>query len=106
MSNKWTDLVEFLAKYFEEHFSALSNVTIQANGVTFHPLEAINKTRQELRTFDDWVVLSNHVKGLIQTGVINFDVISNETLFAVILTELSHEQVEALMKDWNFEVLT
>ena len=106
LSNRWTELVEFFAKYFEEHFSALSNVTIQANGVIFHPLEAIKKTGQTLRTFDDWVALSNYVKGLIQTGVINLDVISNETLFAVILSEFSHEQAEALMKDWNFKTLT
>jgi hypothetical protein len=103
LSDKWTELVEFFAQYFEEHFNALSKVTIQANDVIFHPLEAIKKTGQTLRTFDDWVALSNYVKGLIQTGVINLDVISNETLFAVILSELSHEQVEALMKDWNIK---
>lgn len=101
LSNKWTELVESFAKYFEDHFSALSNVTIQANGVTYRPLEALSKTVQELRTFDDWIALSNYVKGLTQTGVINFDLISNETLFTVILSEFSHEQVEALMKDWN-----
>ena len=106
LSSKWTELVDFFARYSEEHFSALSDVTVQANGVIFHPLEAIKKTGQTLRTFDDWVALSNYVKGLIQTGVINFDVISNETLFAVILSEFSHEQVDALMKDWNFKVPT
>jgi hypothetical protein len=103
LSDRWTELVESFTKYFEEHFNALSKVTIQANGVIFHPLEAIKKAGQILRTFDDWVALSNYVKGLIQTGVINLDVISNETLFAVILSELSHEQVEALTKDWNIK---
>ena len=103
LSDRWTELVESFAKYFEEHFNALSKVTIQANDVIFHPLEVIKKTGQTLRTFDDWVALSNYVKGLIQTGVINLDIISNETLFAVILSEFSHEQVEALMKDWNIK---
>jgi hypothetical protein len=36
---------------------------------------------------------------LMQTGVINFDVISNQTLLAVILSEASYEQLQALMKD-------
>jgi hypothetical protein len=106
MSNKWTELIDFFAKYLEHHFSALSNATIQTNGVVFYPLEAIKKTAQTLATFDDWVALSNQVKGLIQTGVVNLDVISSETLFAVILSEASHEQIEALMKDWNFKIPT
>ena len=106
LSNKWTELVDSFAKYFEDHYSTLSKITIQANGVIFHPLETIKRTAQTLRTFDDWIALSNYVKGLIQRGVINLDVISNETLFAVILSELSHEQIEALMKDWNVETPT
>lgn len=106
LSNKWTELIDSFAEYSEEHFRALSDVTIQANGVIFHPLEAIKKTGQTLRTFDQWITLSNYVKGLIQTGVINFDLISNETLFTVILSEASQEQVEALMKDWNFKMPT
>ncbi len=103
LSNKWSELLESFTKNSEEHFHTLSTVTIQVGDVIFHPLEAIKESGQMLRTFDDWVALSNYVKGLIQTGVINLDVISNETLFAVILTELSHEQVEALKKDWNIK---
>jgi len=106
LSNKWTELVDFFAKHFEEHSSTLSRMTIQVNGVIFHPLEAIKRTGQTLRTFDDWIALSNYVNGLMQKGVINLDVISNETLLAVILTELSHEQIEDLMKDWNVETPT
>jgi hypothetical protein len=106
LSNKWAGIIDFFAKDVEEHFSTLSKMTIHANGVILHPFEAIKETGQTLRTFDDWITLSNFVKGLIQTGVVNFDVISNETLFGVILSEFSHEQVEALMKDWNFKIPT
>jgi hypothetical protein len=81
-------------------------MTIHANDVILHPFEAIKETGQTLRTFDDWITLSNFVKGLIQTGVVNFDVISNETLFTVILSEFTNEQVKTLMKDWNVEVPT
>ena len=94
LSNKWTELVDFFAKHFEEHFSTLSKMTVQVNGVIFHPFEAIKHTGQKLRTFDDWIALSNYVKGLMQKGVINLDVISNETLIAVILMEFSREQIE------------
>ena len=106
LSNKWADLVDFFAKYSEEHFSAFSNITIQANGAIFRPFEAIKKTGPTLRTFDDWVALSNYVKELMQTGVINIDVISNETLIAVILSEFTHEQAEAFMKELNAKVPT
>ncbi len=106
LSNKWTELVDSFAKLIEENFKTLSDLTIQVDGATFQPFKAINETRQTLRTFDDWITLSNYVKSLIHTGVVNLDVISSETLFAVILSEASDEQIEALMKDWNFKVPT
>jgi hypothetical protein len=106
LSIKWTELIENYANVLDDHFQALSKVTIQGNGITFHPLEMIKKTGQTLRTFDDWVTLSTYVKRLIETGVINFDVISNETLFYVMLTEATHEQFEDLIKDWNFKTQT
>ena len=106
LSNKWADLIDSFSKNVEEHFSAFSKMTVQANGVTFHPFETIKQTGQIIRTFDDWVTLSNFVKGLIQTGVVNFDVISNQTLITVILSEFTDEQLEAQMKDSNFKVPT
>ena len=110
LSSKWTELVDFFGKYVQEHFSALSDMTVQANGVIFHPFKGMDKSAQTVRTFDDWVALSDFVKRLIQTGVVNFDVISNETLFIVILLEASRkasdEQLQDFMKDWNFEVPT
>lgn len=108
LSNKWAETLDFFSKYIKEHFSALSDTTIQAYGITYRPFEGLDKTIQTLNAFDDWLALSNFVKGLIQTGVINFDVISNETLFTVILTEASHaisdEQLQEFVKDWSFQV--
>lgn len=106
LSKKWADVLEFLEKNFKEHFDALSNITIQADGVTYRPLEALGKTVRELRSFEDWIALSNYIKGLIQTGVINLDHIKNETLFAVILSEFSPEQVEETVKDWTSKLPT
>jgi len=110
LSNKWADVADFFSKYSKEHFSELSDMTVQAFGVTFQPFKGIDKTVQTIRTFDNWVALSEFVKGLIQTGVVNFDVISNETLFTVILLEASRgasdEQLQDFMKEWNFEMST
>jgi hypothetical protein len=108
LSNKWADVADFFSKYSKEHFSELSDMTVQGFGVTFQPFKGIDKTVQTIRTFDNWVALSEFVKGLIQTGVVNFDVISNETLYTVILMEASRgaskEQLQDFMKEWNFEV--
>jgi len=110
LSNKWADVADFFTKHSREHFTGLSDMTVQAFGVTFQPFKGIDKTAQTIRTFDDWVALSEFVKGLIQTGVVNFDVVSNETLFTVILLEASREasdeQLQDFMKEWNFEVST
>jgi hypothetical protein len=87
----------------------IAETTISAHGLTFRPLEGIAKTAQTLNTFDDWIVLSNFVKNLMQTGLINFDVISNETLFTVVLSELSKKasdiQLQDFMKEWSFQAL-
>jgi hypothetical protein len=108
LSSKWADVADFFSKYSKEHFSELSDMTVQGFGVTFQPFKGIDKTVQTLRSFDNWVALSEFVKGLIQTGVVNFDVISNETLFTVILLEASRgaseEQFQDFMKEWNFDV--
>ena len=108
LSSKWADVADFFTKYSKEHFSGLSDMTVQGFGVTFQPFKGIDKTVQTIRTFDNWVALSEFVKGLIQTGVVNFDVISNETLFTVILLEASRgasdEQFQDFMKEWNFDV--
>lgn len=110
LSNKWAETLDFFSKFIKEHFSALSDVTISAGGVNYRPFEGIDKTVQTLTTFDDWIELSKFVKGLIKTGVINFDVISNETLFTVIMSEASRvatdEQFQDFMKDWNIQIST
>jgi hypothetical protein len=59
-----------------------------------------------LSTLDDWITLSNFVKDLTQTGVVNFDVISYETLFTVILSEFSNQQIRETLKDWNIREQT
>jgi hypothetical protein len=110
ISNKWAEILGSFSQQIKEHFSELSDMTVQASGVSYRPFEGIDKTVEMLNTFDDWITLSNFVKSLIQTGVVNFDVISNETLFTVILSEISHkatdEEIKDFMKDWNIQMTT
>jgi hypothetical protein len=84
----------------------LSKTTIHSGAVTFRPFEAIRETGQTIRNFDEWIALSNFIKGLIEKGVVNFDVISNQTLFMVMLSEFTDEQVKTSMKGWDFKEST
>ena len=41
-----------------------------------------------LKDFELWVALANEAKKLIEIGLVNFDVIKNQTLATLIITEL------------------
>lgn len=100
-SSKWTEILDDYAKLFEKNSGPFMGATIRINDTVISPIAAINEARKTLRTSEDWVRLSDYVKGLMQTGVINIDVISNETLLGVILMETSHEQLLALVKKYT-----
>ncbi len=108
LSSKWTEVIDFYSKYLKKHFNELSDTTIHVYGITYRPFEGLEKTVQTLSTFDDWIALSNFVRGLINTGVVNLDVISNDMLFNVIISEISRvatdEQIADFMKDWKFQI--
>jgi hypothetical protein len=101
LSSKWTDLLDDYADFVRKHSDAFLGATIRVDDTVINPVEAINEARMMLRTYEDWVELSDYVKELMQTGVINIDVISNQTLLAVILSEAGYEQLQALMKKWS-----
>jgi len=52
-----------------------------------------------LDDFNTWVAFSKKVKELIEKGVINFDVIKDETLLSVIIMESM--TLEELTNIWN-----
>ena len=101
LSSKWTELVDNYAEFVQKHSGAFLGATIRVNDIIVSPVQAIDETRKKLRAFEDWVELSNYVKGLMQTGVINLDVISNQTLLTLILSEASNEQLQTLMKEFH-----
>ena len=41
-----------------------------------------------LKKFELWVALANEAKRLIEKGLVNFDVISNQTLAVMIISEV------------------
>jgi hypothetical protein len=79
----------------------LAKTSVHAGGVTLRPFEAIKETGPTIRTFDEWIALSNFIKGLIEKGVVNFDVIANQTLITVMLSEFTDEQLKTV-KGWDF----
>ena len=53
-----------------------------------------------LDDFNAWVNLSKKVKGLMENGVINFDIIKEETLLCIIVMEpTTLEQISGLFKE-------
>ena len=45
------------------------------------------KTPIVVRDYERWVILAEYVKKLMNKGLINFDVIKNESLLTLIVTE-------------------
>ena len=102
-SNRWNEIIDEYAKRVEKYSDTFSRATIRIDDITINAVDLLDTSRKYLRTLEDWVELSNYVKNLMQSGVINFDVISNQTLLSVILSEQSHEQIQAFLKDWNIK---
>jgi hypothetical protein len=55
----------------------------------------------DLEDFDAWVVLSQKAKSLMEKGLMDFDVIKEETLFGLIIMETM--TTEQLSNIWNPE---
>jgi hypothetical protein len=98
---KWTEIFENFGKYLEKHSEAFMGTTVRVNDITINPIELIDKSTKALKTLEDWILLSNYVKDLMQSGVINLDLISNRTLLSVILTQASDEEMKKFAIDWN-----
>jgi len=101
-SAKWTKLLEKHSKFMKKHSDAFFGAKVQINDIAVNPVDILDKSVEAIMTLEDWILLSNYVKTLIQTGVINLDVISNRTLLSVMLSQASNEEYEKFMKDWKF----
>ena len=100
-STKWTKLLDDYSEFIKKHSNAFFGAKIQVNDITVYPKEMLDRSSKAVKISEDWILLSNYVKDLMQAGVINLDVISNRTLLAVILSQASIEEYEKFMKDWK-----
>jgi hypothetical protein len=100
-SNKWTKIFDNYSKVIKKHSGAFLGASVQINDTKINPIEVVDKSLEEIKDLEKWVLLSNYVKNLMQTGVVNLDVISNRTLLAVILSQATNEDYEQFKKDWS-----
>ena len=95
-NEKWKEIFEKKAEIIEKYSEPF--------------LREFGKDKEELHNafrhlgfclddFKEWVNLSNKTKQLMEKGVINFDVIKEETLLGIIIMESM--TIEELMNVWN-----
>ena len=104
LSDKWIDVLDEVADFARGHSGPFLGATIRVNDTIINPPEIIDETRKNLRelnTTEVMIEISNYAKKLMETGVINLDPISNQTLLAIILSEGSYADLEALVKSWT-----
>ena len=98
-SPKWAELFRKSAKTIEENSIPLLGVEKEAVQGT---LKMIKSVGLYLDDFNAWVNLSKKVKELMEMGVINLDVIKEETLLGIIVIEtLQTEQLSDIGKLWS-----
>jgi hypothetical protein len=92
----WTELFKKSAKTVEEHSIPLLGV----DRATFqNAIKGIKSLDLYLEDYDAWVNISKKVKILMEKGVINFDVIKDETLLLLLIMETANlEQLSVLFK--------
>lgn len=91
-NKKWTEIFE---NYVHPIQKSNKKYTIAENGKNiFEITDYAKRTPNELRTFDNWIVLSERIKNIMVKGFINLDVIKNRTLLLLILSEFSDEQIK------------
>jgi hypothetical protein len=85
-NEKWINIFE---NYVKPLKTTPKKYTITEDGKEIASLNEIAiKTPIVARDFERWVVLSDYVKKLMKKGLINLDIIKNESLLSLILTEV------------------
>jgi hypothetical protein len=95
---KWTDLFKKSAKNIEDYATpilGMDKATVQT---------ALKSLGLYLDDFNTWVGLSKKVKSLMENGVINLDVIKENTLLGIIIMEtMTLEQLSDLFNETQNE---
>lgn len=92
----WKEIFYNKAKIIEE----TSEPLLKKYGITKEDIHSMMKRLGlDLENFDAWVELSKKSKSLMENGIIDFDIIKEETLFALIILETM--TAEELAEIWE-----
>jgi hypothetical protein len=93
---KWKEIFDNKAKTIEQHSAPL----LEKFGLEKEDIhQAMKYLGLCLDDFDTWVGLSKKVKTLMENGVVNFDIIKEETLLGIIIMETM--TAEQLSEIWD-----
>ena len=85
-NEKWTEIFE---NYLQPLIEAPKKYSITADGKEIGELkDFVINLPVFLKDFELWVALANTAKKLIERGLVNFDVITNQSLAILIITEV------------------
>ena len=115
-NNKWNEIIDDYLKSLEKNAEALKIATktvdgflkslennaeiskiITKNVESFSLRNFTSGFLEGLRNFESWVSFANWVKKRMENGFLNFDVIKNKTLLALIIAEASHDFVDTAL---------
>lgn len=85
-NEKWTEIFENFMQPIRE---SPKKYSITADGKKIRDLkDFIIDTPIALKNYENWVALANIAKKLVERGLVNFDVISNQALAILLITEV------------------
>jgi len=94
---KWKEIFDIKEKIIAENSKPITDKL----GMDLH--SALKSMGLCLDDFNEWVNLSKKVKELMERGVINFDIIKEQTLFATVMMEtMTLEQLTNIWKPSSF----
>ena len=89
-SNPWNEIwTEIFENYLAPLRDAPKRYSVTADGEEIGDLkDFVIDLPNRLKDFELWVALAKKAKKLIETGLVNFDVITNQSLAMLIITEV------------------
>jgi hypothetical protein len=86
----WSETWNQILENYLKNVKNIPKYAITENGKEIINLtEYIRNIINSLRDFESWVLLANRVKELMDRGIINFDLIDNDTLFRFSISEFA-----------------
>ena len=88
----WSETWNQILENYLKNVKGIPKYAVTENGKEIIDLtEYIRNVINSLRDFEIWGLLANKVKELMDKGIINFDLIDNDTLFRFLISELAKD---------------